>query len=78
MVTEKTTKVQDGADEKMLDNKAIDENGSDDQQMLASKDVAVTFIPIGGDQKNGDAKIDMMTLEKVSSNTINNMKMNYY
>lgn len=57
MVRENGDSVQDGADEKML--------GSDDKEALALKNVEVKFI--SGDQNvNGDAKIDIGNVEKVS------------
>lgn len=49
--------VQDGADEKML--------GHDDKEALALKDVEVKFIS-GDPSVNGDAKIDIGNVEKVS------------
>lgn len=49
--------VQDGADEKML--------GHDEKQSLASKNVEVKFIS-GDPSVNGDAKIDIGNVEKVS------------
>jgi hypothetical protein len=57
MVRENGDFSQDGADEKML--------GSDDKETLALKGVEVKFI--SGDQnQNGDAKIDIGLVEKVS------------
>lgn len=57
MVRENGDFVQDGADEKML--------GSDDKESLALKNIEVKFI--SGDQnQNGDAKIDIGGVEKVS------------
>ena len=49
--------VQDGADEKML--------GHDDKETLALKNVEVKFIS-GDPSVNGDAKIDIGNIEKVS------------
>lgn len=47
----------DGADEKML--------GSDDKESLALKNIEVKFI--SGDQnQNGDAKVEIGNVEKVS------------
>lgn len=57
MVRENGDTVADGADEKML--------GSDDKEALALKGIEVKFI--SGDQnQNGDAKIDIGNVEKVS------------
>jgi hypothetical protein len=57
MVKENGDSVQDGADEKML--------GTDDKESLALKNIEVKFI--SGDQnQNGDAKIDIGNVEKVS------------
>lgn len=57
MVRENGDSVPDGADEKML--------GSDEKDALALKNVEVRFI--SGDQnQNGDAKIDIGNVEKVS------------
>ena len=58
MVRENGDKAMDGADEKML--------GSDEKAQLAEKNnIEVKFI--SGDQNgtNGDAKIDIGTVEKV-------------
>lgn len=60
MVRENGDKAIDGADEKML--------GSDDKVQLAEKNnIEVKFI--SGDQNgtNGDAKIDIQAVEKVTS-----------
>lgn len=52
---------QDGADEKMLGS------GNGEKSALALKDIEVKFI--SGDQNtNGDAKIDIGNLDKVSNN----------
>lgn len=57
MVKENGEPVVDGADERML--------GSDDKETLALKGIEVKFI--SSDQnKNGDAKIDIGNVEKVS------------
>lgn len=55
MTREKGDNVEDGADEKML--------ASDDKEQLARKD-EVKFI--ASDRSNGDAKIDIGNIEKVS------------
>lgn len=57
MVKENGDHVQDGADEKML--------GSDEKETLALKNVEVKFIS-GDSAQNGDAKIDIGSVEKVS------------
>lgn len=57
MVRENGDFVQDGADEKML--------GTDDKESLALKSVEVKFIS-GDPNQNGDAKIDIGSVEKVS------------
>lgn len=54
MTREKSDAVEDGADEKMLD--------TDEKQQLARKD-EVKFI--ASDRSNGDAKIDIGSIEKV-------------
>lgn len=54
MTREKGDDVEDGADEKML--------ASDDKEQLARKD-EVKFI--ASDRSNGDAKIDIGSIEKV-------------
>lgn len=59
MVKENGDHVQDGADEKML---------GDEREVLATKGVEVKFIPADQNQ-NGDAKIDIRTVEKVSCQT---------
>lgn len=51
-----TDSVQDGADEKMLE--------SSDKEALALKDIPVKFIT--GSDINGDAKIEVGNVEKVS------------
>lgn len=52
---------QDGADEKMLGS------GNGEKSALALKDIEVKFI--SGDQNtNGDAKIDIGHIDKVSNN----------
>ena len=57
MVKENGESMVDGADEKML--------GSDDKETLALKGIEIKFI--SGDQnQNGDAKIDIGNVEKVS------------
>jgi solute carrier family 3, member 2 len=56
MVKENGDFVQDGADEKML--------GTDEKETLALKNIEVKFI--SGDHTNGDAKIDIGNVEKVS------------
>lgn len=55
MMREKNDNVEDGADEKML--------GVDEKEQLARKD-EVKFI--ASDRSNGDAKIDIGSIEKVS------------
>lgn len=55
MTREKSDTVEDGADERMLDG--------DEKQQLARKD-EVKFI--ASDRSNGDAKIDIGNIEKVS------------
>lgn len=57
MVRENGDFVQDGADEKML--------GGDEKESLALKNVEVKFIAADQNQ-NGDAKIDIGNVEKVS------------
>lgn len=57
MTREKGDNVEDGADEKML--------ASDDKEQLARKD-EVKFI--ASDRSNGDAKIDIGSIEKVCTN----------
>jgi hypothetical protein len=57
MVRENGDPVADGADEKML--------GSDDKEALALKGIEVKFISADQNQ-NGDAKIDIGNVEKVS------------
>lgn len=57
MVKENGDHVPDGADEKML--------GSDEKEALALKNVEVKFIS-GDRTKNGDAKIDIVIVERVS------------
>lgn len=59
MTREKGDNVEDGADEKML--------ASDDKEQLARKD-EVKFIQ-ASDRSNGDAKIDIGNIEKVSVNS---------
>lgn len=54
MVRENGDNHEDGADEKML--------GAEEKAQLARKD-EVKFI--SGDQQNGDAKIDIGSIEKV-------------
>lgn len=54
MTREKGDNVEDGADEKML--------ATDDKEQLARKD-EVKFI--ASDRSNGDAKIDIGSIEKV-------------
>lgn len=54
MTREKSDNVEDGADEKML--------AVDDKEQLARKD-EVKFI--ASDRSNGEAKIDMGSIEKV-------------
>lgn len=54
MTREKADNVEDGADEKML--------GVDEKEQLARKD-EVKFI--ASDRSNGDAKIDIGSIEKV-------------
>lgn len=58
MTREKSDTVEDGADEKMLD--------TDEKQQLARKD-EVKFI--ASDRSNGDAKIDIGSIEKVCIHT---------
>lgn len=57
MTRDKVENVEDGADEKMLGG------GGDDKEQLARKD-EVKFI--ASDRSNGDAKIDIGTIEKVT------------
>lgn len=57
MVRENGDSVQDGADEKML--------GSGDKEALALKNIDVKFIS-GEQNVNGDAKIEIGNVEKVS------------
>lgn len=58
MVRENGDHVLDGADEKML--------GSDDKEALQLKNVEVKFITGSDQNQNGDAKIDIVNVEKVS------------
>lgn len=57
MVRENGDSALDGADEKML--------GTDDKETLALKSIEVKFIK-GDQNQNGDAKIDIGNVEKVS------------
>lgn len=58
MVRENGDHALDGADEKML--------GSDEKESLALKNVEVKFITGSDQNQNGDAKIDIVSAEKVS------------
>lgn len=64
MVREKIDSIEDGADEQML---AVVVDGGE-KEKLALKPDGVQFIPANGDQKNGNAKVNIgKVVDKVNN-----------